>query len=119
VKNIQVIDGAQNCTFSIFQATEEEFALIFPAPGQDIQYAEDIKLCPDADAVFAALTKVWERPVRKQDANGIHGTLFYDLQRYKTVFRENRESAVDPSAVNSAQRRLFGLPDHDGTQVTQ
>ena len=30
MKNIQVIDGAANATFSIFQATEDEFAVIFP-----------------------------------------------------------------------------------------
>jgi hypothetical protein len=29
VKNIQVIDGAVNCTFSIFQATDQEFAVLF------------------------------------------------------------------------------------------
>jgi hypothetical protein len=42
MKNIQVIDGALNCTFSIFQATDEEFLLLFPDPRQDIQYAEDL-----------------------------------------------------------------------------
>jgi hypothetical protein len=36
MKNIQVIDGALNSTFSIFQATDEEFALLFPEAGQDI-----------------------------------------------------------------------------------
>lgn len=35
MKNIQVIDGAQNATFSVFQATDEEFALLFP-DGTDI-----------------------------------------------------------------------------------
>jgi hypothetical protein len=34
MKNIQVIDGALNCTFSIFEATDEEFALLFPEPGR-------------------------------------------------------------------------------------
>ncbi len=43
MKNIQIIDGARNCTFSIFQATDEEFLLVFPEPGQDIQYAEDLE----------------------------------------------------------------------------
>jgi hypothetical protein len=42
MKNIQVIDGADNCTFSIFQATDEEFAAIFPQSGQDIQLSEDL-----------------------------------------------------------------------------
>ena len=40
MKNIQVINGALNCTFSVFQATDEEFALLFPEPRQDIQYVE-------------------------------------------------------------------------------
>jgi Domain of unknown function (DUF4279) len=108
-KNIQVIDGALNCTFSIFQATEEEFALLFPEPQQDIQYAEDLALLPRQDEVEAALRRIWERPIRKQDALGVHGTLFYELERYKAYYRAKREDAVDPSAVNRAQRRLFGI----------
>jgi len=50
-----------------------------------------------------------ERPIRKQDALGIHGTLFYELERYKTYYRAKREDAVDPSTVNQTQRRLFGI----------
>jgi hypothetical protein len=46
MKNIQIIDGAANCTFSIFQATEAEFSLLFPAAGQDIQYAEYLETLP-------------------------------------------------------------------------
>ncbi len=109
MKNIQVIDGAENCTFSIFQATEEEFALLFPQPGQDIQYAEDLFKMAATDKTNEALNRIWERPIRKQDVHGIHGTLFYQLERYKQWYRENREAAIDPSAINSAQRRLFGL----------
>ena len=104
MKNIQVIDGAQNCTFSIFQATDEEFSLVFPEPGQDMQYAEDL---PNNEEIVRALSAVWERPIRKQDAQGIHGTLFYELGRYKQWYRKKREDAVDPSAINAAQRKLF------------
>ncbi|WP_454626886.1 hypothetical protein [Bradyrhizobium cenepequi] len=109
MKNIQVIDGALNCTFSLFQATDEEFMLLFPAPRQDIQYAEDLAGLPQQNDINAALQRIWERPVRKQDVQGIHGTLFYQLQRYKSVFRDKREEAVDPGAINQAQRRLFGI----------
>jgi hypothetical protein len=42
MKNIQIIDGAENCTFSIFQATEEEFQVIFPKADQDIEFSEDL-----------------------------------------------------------------------------
>src|SRR5215470_12848108 len=37
LKNIQIIDRAVNATFSLFQATDEEFAAIFPGAGQDIE----------------------------------------------------------------------------------
>lgn len=109
MKNIQIIDGALNCTFSLFQATDEEFAPIFPESGQDIQYAEDLPSLPDVDVVLAALSRIWLRPIRKRDAMGIHGTLFYQLERYKKVFLRKCEDSVDPSAVNEAQRRALGL----------
>jgi hypothetical protein len=106
MKNIQVIDGALNCTFSIFQATDEEFALLFPEPGQEIQYAEDLD--PRVAQILGA-SPIWERPIRKRDAHGIHGTLFFQLERYKSVYRDKREDGVDPLAVNAAQRRLLGI----------
>jgi hypothetical protein len=64
---------------------------------------------PRQQEVGAALHRIWERPVRKQDVLGIHGTLLYQLERYKTYYRAKREDAIDPSAVNRAQRRLFGI----------
>ena len=109
MKNIQIIDGATNCTFSLFQATAEEFELLFPEPRQDIQYAEDLAGLQRQDEISSALQRIWQRPIRKQDIQGIHGTLFYQLQRYKNTYREKREDAVDRSAINAAQRRLFGI----------
>jgi hypothetical protein len=42
MKNIQAIDGANNATFSVFQATDQEFALLFP-DGTDVAFREDIE----------------------------------------------------------------------------
>jgi hypothetical protein len=39
-KNIQVIDGADNCHYPIYSIEEEYFALIFPN-GQDIEFVDD------------------------------------------------------------------------------
>jgi hypothetical protein len=108
MKNIQIIDGAVDCTFSIFQATDEEFLMVFPGAEQDLEYAEDIAARPNCEEVFKALLAVWERPIRKQDAHGIHGTLFYQLERYKEWYPEKREDAVVEWAINGAQRKLFG-----------
>jgi hypothetical protein len=109
MKNIQVIDGANNCTFSIFQATDEEFILLFPEAGQEVQFAEDFVSLPNQTEVNAALARIWDRPIRKRDAQGIHGTLFYDLEGYKSLYRQKREDGVDPLTINNAQRRLFGM----------
>jgi hypothetical protein len=72
MKNIQVIDGANNCAYDVYSATEEEFIIIFPEPDQDIQFIEDIR---DSDAVKQALSLIWNRRVNKPEINGIHDEL--------------------------------------------
>jgi hypothetical protein len=42
VKNIQIIDGADNATYSVFRVTDEEFRLIFPRKGQDLEIVEAV-----------------------------------------------------------------------------
>ena len=103
MKNVQIIDGADNCTFSIFQLTYDEFALVFPAEGQDIQFAEDLS-APAGRALSAA----WVRPVRKADANGIHGTLFFGFAARRHNFPvSKRERDWDEAAINEAQRHMY------------
>lgn len=109
MKNIQIIDGASNCTFSIFQATAEEFNLLFPEPGQDIQFSEDLEGLSNQDAVMSALGSLWERPIKKCDAMGIHGTIFYELERYREVYPGKTEASVNPSAISYVQRQLYGI----------
>ncbi|HTM82511.1 hypothetical protein [Asticcacaulis sp.] len=109
MKNIQIIDGASNCTFSIFQATPEEFEVLFPEADQDIQFSEDLDSLPEQDRVESAMTALYERPVKKSDAMGIHGTIFYELERYRKVYPGKTEASVDPSAISYLQRQLYGI----------
>ncbi len=109
MKNIQIIDSASNCTFSIFQATPEEFTLLFPEPGQDIQFGEDLENLPNQDGVMSVLGALWERPIKKSDAMGIHGTIFYELERYREVYPGKTEASVNPLAISYAQRQLYGI----------
>ena len=71
MKNIQIIDGAENATFSVFQATDEEFAAIFP-DGRDIELVEDLVERIGEEAAGSVLTPVWGRPILKRDAVGVH-----------------------------------------------
>ncbi len=107
MKNIQVFDGALNATFSIFQATDEEFAAIFPLPGQDIEFIEDA-IRRLGDAASAVINPMWERPIRKSDAKGIHGTLFYEWREMKHYFPKSKREIDTPTLwINQAQRDLF------------
>jgi hypothetical protein len=66
---------AENATFSILQAKDEEFALIFPRAGQDLEVVEDFANRVGEEAAGLTLTPLWQRPNPKEDVQGIHGTL--------------------------------------------
>src|SRR5262249_53553929 len=93
-KNVQIIDGAMNCTYHIYAFTDEEFALIFPEEGQDIEFIEDVWKRLSKKQWKRAFSGAWTRPVRKPDAQGIHGTLFYQLDYKKKYYPSKRESDV-------------------------
>src|ERR1700679_1347412 len=90
MKNIQIIDGADNATYSIFQATDHEFETIFPQSGQDIEIVEDyIGRVGEAEAA-TTMSKLWERPIHKRDVLGIHGTLFFDYEEKSKYLPESK-----------------------------
>jgi hypothetical protein len=106
-KNIQIIDGAVNATFSLFQATDEEYAAIFPDE-RDMELVEDFIERLGEQEASRILTPLWSRPVLKRDAIGIHGTLFYDNeQRRDHIPTSKCEVDWDERSINAAQRELF------------
>lgn len=79
MKNIQVIDGADNCTYDIYQISDEDFLILFPEPDQNIEFIEDVVERIGEDEVSELHSRIWEKLLRKEEVNGIHGTLFYQL----------------------------------------
>jgi len=69
--------GAANATFSVFQATDEEFATIFPNRS-DIELVEDLIERVGEETARFVLTPIWRCPVLKRDGLKLPGTLFYD-----------------------------------------
>ena len=100
MKNIQIIDGAQNCVYDIFAATEEEFAQVFP-DGTDIAFIGEVYEKGDSQLLDAAFNNIWKRPVRKSQVQGIHGILFYELDEKKVYYPTRRdEEAINPDGSN-------------------
>jgi hypothetical protein len=108
LRNIQIIDGADNATFSIFRATDEEFAQIFPGLGQDMEISEDLVERVGETRARQILEPIWERPILKREANGIHGTLYVNYgPKRQYMPASKREVDFDELAINPVQRRLF------------
>jgi hypothetical protein len=96
MKNIQIIDGAQNSVYDIFSATDKEFALIFPS-GTDIAFIDEVYANGDALLLDTAFTKIWKRRIKKSKTKGIHGILFYELEVKKAYYPTRRdEEAINP-----------------------
>jgi hypothetical protein len=101
MKNIQVIDGAENSVYDIFAATEEEFALIFPA-NQDVAFIDEVMARGPERNLNEAFTRIWGRRVPKNEAMGIHGLLFFEHEDKKQYYPTRR----DEEAINSNGTRL-------------
>lgn len=99
MKNIQVIDSADNSVYDIFSATDEEFGLIFPE-GQDVAFIEEVMARGPERELDEAFTRIWKRRIPKRDAMGIHGILFYGLDHKKQYYPTRRdEEAINPDGT--------------------
>jgi len=101
MKNIQIIDGAQNCVYDIFAATDEEFALIFPE-GTDIAFIDEVYDREDPQKLDATFNNIWKRRIQKSEAQGIHGTIFYELDEKRAYYPTRK----DAEAINPDGSRL-------------
>lgn len=101
MRNLQVIDGAENCAYDVFAATDEEFEVIFPK-GQDIAFIDEVCSRVESTSLEKIFSMIWTRRVRKREVQGIHGLLFYELE-YKKCYYPNRR---DEEAVNPDGSRL-------------
>ena len=66
MKNIQVIDGADNCTYDIFEISDEDFKIIFPAPGQDIEFNTDLFARLSQNEAISLGKRLWEKRLNKE-----------------------------------------------------
>ncbi|MCC3861091.1 hypothetical protein [Pseudemcibacter aquimaris] len=98
MKNIQVIDGANNTAYDIYSVEDETFYMIFPSEGQNIEFIEDVFQRIGEDSFGKDHEKIWEKPVNKHEVNGIHGTLFYELSEKKEYYPSKKESDLNASA---------------------
>lgn len=99
MKNIQIIDSAINCAYDIFAATDEEFKKIFP-DNTDIAFIDEVYARENEIEIDIVFNNIWRRPIKKSQAHGIHGILFYELDKKKAFYPNRRdEDAINPDGT--------------------
>jgi len=96
MKNIQVIDGAENCTYDIFSLDENDFIEIFPG-NQDVEFAEDFQERVGSEKATEILSRLWRNRVDRKKVIGIHGTIFFQLQFKKQYYPTKKEREMTVS----------------------
>ncbi len=105
MKNVLVIDGAQNTCYDIYALTPEQYAIIFIEPGQDIEFIGNMK--PDLQT--RAFAGAWDRFMHYDLVKGIHGTVFWELEFKKKFYPNKRRTDIAP-----VDPQIFG-PMSDST----
>ncbi len=93
MKYIQVIDGAENCTYSIFGVEDDEFEILFPDE-TDIEFSDDVFKRLGYSKAAKLMAKIWKRPIEKKSVIGIHGTIFYGMAFKKKFYPTKRDSEM-------------------------
>jgi hypothetical protein len=96
MKNVLIVDGADNCEYAIFAMTEAEFAVVFPGEGQNVEFIEDLADRIDEAGCAKLFPPIWKREVKKPDVRGIHGTLFYQLAYKKKYYPTKNDREMVP-----------------------
>ncbi len=96
-----IIDGAENCVYDIFSATDDEFLRIFPN-GTDIAFIDEICQKDSEDILDKIFENIWKRRCKKSEVNGIHGTIFYELAEKKKYY----PTRIDEEAINPDGTKL-------------
>ena len=97
MRNIQIIDKADNCVYDIFQIEESGFELDFKN-NSDIAFIEDLERRQDWLEISSVLEKMRLKRIPKIKADGMHGIIFYGLlskRKYYPTLRD--EEAQNPN----------------------
>ena len=99
MKNIQIIDSAVNCAYSVYQISSNDFSLIFPGKDQDVEFIEDLFNRLGDQKAQQILMPIWEQRIDKREIVGLHGTLFYQMESRKKFYPNKREADLDDASL--------------------
>ncbi|HIF50672.1 MAG TPA: hypothetical protein EYQ42_03920 [Thiotrichaceae bacterium] len=94
MKNILIIDSADNCAYSVYTISDDDFNIIFPLEDQDIEFNSDLESRLGEEGVIELNKRLWKLPTNKKEMEGLHGTIIYELDNKKKYYPTKKESEM-------------------------
>jgi hypothetical protein len=113
VKNVLIVDPGPNCEYAVYAMTEDEFLKVFPAVGQNIEFIEDVESRLGEAGLISLFKDVWERRVHKSEADGIHGTLFFQMEYKRPFYPTKNDEQMKAVIGGGPLNRWHHLSDDD------
>jgi hypothetical protein len=111
MKNIQVIDGALNEVFEIYEVPDDLFKVMFPH-GADIAFIDEVDRAFRRRGGRKLWNIVYGHPVDKKRVRGIHGTLHLTGSPIAREFFPTRKESSDDRWPHRGSTAVLG-------QITQ
>lgn len=91
MKNIQIIDRDCSCPHAVYSCEDEIFLQLFPN-GQDVEFFEDFYKRVGDKKANNIYKKLQKNLINKKEIEGIHGSLFFELEYKKKYYPTKKES---------------------------
>jgi hypothetical protein len=117
MKNILVVDSAGNCSYSVCLIDDVDFEIVFPRRGQDVEFVEDLVERVGEKIASGIVKRGTTRRIRKTEAVGIHGTLFFGLLDNRKYFPNKREDDVEAQNFHTGDGFIDGRSVAPETQT--
>lgn len=91
MKYIQLIAGNHNATYPVCGCEDRDFFQLFPNE-QDIEFIEDFAKRVGDEKAREICEKLRKNLVEKREIEGLHGTLFFELEYKKRYYPTKKES---------------------------
>jgi hypothetical protein len=100
MRNIQIIDGADNASYSVYAVSDGDFSVLFPA-GTDIDFAGDLTTRIGLPEAGRILSPLWGNELDQAKICGIHGTIIYELLEKILYFPTRRSTELEHRHSNA------------------
>lgn len=94
MRNIQIIANVENCTYSKFSISDDDYRIIFPEEGQGIEFNIDLEVRLNKKVLIELNKRILKIPIEKQSVSGIDGTVFYNLDEKRKYYPAKKEKEM-------------------------